>query len=351
MVQVSTRGQADDSAVPWALAHDVREETLALVLGEFARTLITDSPIQGILDHFVKRIVEVLPISSAGVTLISAGVAPHYVAASDAAALRFEQLQSNLGEGPCVHAYETGQPVVVPDLSVERRFPRFTPAAATAGLGAVFTYPMHDGDGRLGALDLYRDVPGELDSHDMASAQTLADVAAAYLLNAQARDEMRASFELLQHDALHDQLTGVVNRLLLQDRIEHAAHIANSSGAIAAILLVDIDGFSLINETHGRQLGDQLLRAVAERLGTVVDLADTLARFADDKFVILRENMNSALDVDALAKRIDSALQEPFALVGADEPLQLTATIGVVFADCGSSMSNRLVVNAGKAMR
>ena len=76
-----------------------------MVLGEFARTLMADFPIQGILDHFVKRIVEVLPITSAGVTLISAGVAPHYVAASDDAALRFEQLQSNIGEGPCVHAY------------------------------------------------------------------------------------------------------------------------------------------------------------------------------------------------------------------------------------------------------
>jgi GAF domain-containing protein len=142
---------------------------------------MTDFPIQGILDHFVKRIVEVLPISSAGVTLISAGVAPYYVAASDESALRFEQLQSNIGEGPCVHAYETGQPVVVPDLTVERRFPRFTPAAVTAGLGAVFTFPLHDGDGRLGALDLYRDDPGEFDMHDMSAAQTLADVAAAYL--------------------------------------------------------------------------------------------------------------------------------------------------------------------------
>ncbi|MEO5841065.1 MAG: diguanylate cyclase [Acidimicrobiales bacterium] len=350
MVGVSTDAATADVAAQWG-SGTVREETLSLVLGEFARTLIIDFPVQGILDRFVKRIVEVLPISSAGVTLISAGVAPRYVAASDDAALRFEQLQSNIGEGPCMRAYETGQPVLVPDLRVEQRFPRFTPAALTAGLGAVFTFPLRDGDGRLGALDLYRNTAGALDEHDTSAAQTLADVAAAYLLNARARDELRASFDMFQRDALYDELTGVANRLLLQDRIERAAHIANGSDAIAAILLVDVDDFARINEIHGRQLGDQLLRAVAQRLSTVVDRADTLARFGDDKFVILRENMHRAIDVDGIAKRVDEALRAPFALVGADDPLHLTATIGVVFSGCANAMSNALVVDTAKGMR
>ena len=345
-------GKATDAAAAAlsASGDPVREETLSSLLGEFARTLSTDFPVQGILDHFVQRIVDVLPITSAGVTLISAGVAPHYVAASDDAALRFEKLQSNIGEGPCVRAYETGQPVVVPDLRVEQRFPRFAPAALTAGLAAVFTFPLHDGAGRLGALDLYRDAPGELDPHDMATAQMLADVAAAYLLNAQARDELVAAAELSQDNALHDPLTGLVNRPLLQDRIEHAAHVANGSGTVAAILFVNIDGFQLINETHGRQLGDQLLRAVAERLAGVVDSADTVARFADDKFVILCENMDSAHDVDGIAGRVDAALLEPFALVGADQPLAVTASIGVVFAGLASAMSTDLVTKADKTM-
>ena len=350
MVQPQRSEATDTAAALPSSGQTGREETLSSVLGELARTLTTDFPVQGILDHFVKRIVEVLPITSAGVTLISAGVAPHYVAASDDAALRFEQLQSNIGEGPCVRAYETGQPVVVPDLRVERRFPKFAPAAVTAGLGAVFTFPLHDGDGRLGALDLYRDSPGELDAHDMEAAQTLADVAAAFLLNAQARDQLVAAFELLQSNTLHDPLTGLVNRVLLQDRIEHAAHLANGSDNVAAILFVNIDAFQLINETHGRQLGDQLLRAIAERLAGVVDSADTLARFADDKFVILCENIDSAVNVDGIVGRVDAALLEPFALIGADRPVALTASIGVVFAGSAKAISNDLVVKADKAM-
>ena len=81
------------------------ERRLSDVLSEFARTLVTDFPIQAILDHLVVRIVDVLPISAAGVTLISPGSDPHYIAASDDAAMRFEQLQTELGEGPCLVAY------------------------------------------------------------------------------------------------------------------------------------------------------------------------------------------------------------------------------------------------------
>lgn len=350
MVRAPTATETHEADVLPESARNAREQTLSSVLGEFASTLSGDFPVQGILDHFVKRIVEVLPVTSAGVTLISAGTAPHYVAASNDAALRFERLQSNIGEGPCVRAYESGQPVVVPDLTVEQRFPRFAPAAVTAGLAAVFAFPLRDGEGRLGALDLYRETSGELDSQDMAAAQTLADVAAAYLLNARARDELMAAFESFQQNALHDSLTGLVNRRLLQDRIEHAAHVAKRSGTVAAILFVCIDDFDSIVEIHGRQLVDQLLRAVSERLAGAVDSADTVARFADQKFVILCESITSAVDVKAIARRVDEVLLEPFALTGADQPVVLTASIGVVFAGSGNALSNDLVDEADKAM-
>ena len=163
------------------------EGRLASVLVEFARTMITDFPIQGILDRLVESIVELLPISSAGVALISPGKAPRYVAASDPEAMRYEKLQTLLGEGPCLTAYELGEAVAIPDLLVDSRYPDFGPAAAGAGLAAVFTFPLRSGEGRLGALDLYRDTPGALTEQDLSAAQVLADVAAAYLTNAQAR--------------------------------------------------------------------------------------------------------------------------------------------------------------------
>src|ERR1700684_1638095 len=100
-------------------------DELSDVLSEFARTMVTEFPIQGILDHLVKRIVEIMPISGAGVTLISPGSAPRFVAASSGSALRYEQLQTELDEGPCLAAYLTGEAVSVLDLRHEERFPRF----------------------------------------------------------------------------------------------------------------------------------------------------------------------------------------------------------------------------------
>ncbi len=95
------------------------EEELADVLSEFARTMVTDFPIQGILDHLVKRIVDVMPITAAGVTLISTELEPRYVAASNDSALRYEMLQTELEEGPCLAAYQTGVAVSVPDLNTD----------------------------------------------------------------------------------------------------------------------------------------------------------------------------------------------------------------------------------------
>src|SRR5580693_6444590 len=89
------------------------EHRLSDLLSEFAHTLVTDFPIQGILDHLVVRIVDVLPITAAGVTIISPGVAPRFLAASNDSAMQFERLQTELGEGPCLAAYETGHAVAI----------------------------------------------------------------------------------------------------------------------------------------------------------------------------------------------------------------------------------------------
>jgi signal transduction histidine kinase len=167
------------------------EALLSEVLKEFAQTLLTDAPSQAILEGLVERIVDVLPITSAGVTLIVPGEDPEYVAASDSAALRYERLQTELREGPCLAAYASGEAVSVPDLRSETRFPTFCERALGAGLRAVFTLPLHNGNERFGALDLYRETPGDLSPDTLDAARTLADVTSVYLVNAKTRHEMQ----------------------------------------------------------------------------------------------------------------------------------------------------------------
>ena len=323
-----------------------REQQLSDVLSEFARTLVTDFPIQAILDHLVARIVDILPITAAGVTLIAPGVDPRYVAASDESALRFEELQSELGEGPCVEAYRTGEAVVVADLREEQRFPTFSRRALEAGLAAVFTFPLHNGDEQLGALDLYRDTPGPLDVAAMRAAQTLADVAAAYLLNARARTALRDSTERSREQALHDGLTGLPNRALLLERLEHARLRGRRSGKVAAVLFADLDQFKQVNDLHGHGVGDQLLVAVAQRLSAVLRPGDTLARISGDEFIIFCEDLDSSAQVDAIAARVGAAVAAPFVLSGVE--LDVTASIGIAF--WREQTAEQLVSDADTAM-
>jgi diguanylate cyclase (GGDEF)-like protein len=321
---------------------------LADVLSEFARTMVTDFPIQAILDRLVERIVNIMPVAGAGVTLITPQLRPRYVAASDNSALRFEELQTELREGPCVTAYQTGQPVAVLDLRTEDRFPNFTPRALAAGMMAVFTFPLRHGDHQLGALDLYRGTSGTLSERDMTSAQTLADVAAAYLLNAQSRQELQQASERSREAALHDALTGLANRLLLLERLEHAFLRSRRSGKTSTLFFIDLDAFKVVNDRYGHRVGDAVLVAVARQFSGLLRPGDTLARLSGDEFAILCEDLDSPAGARVIATRLHDSLVQPFHIMGND--LALTASVGIAFADREDHDPERLLHNADVAM-
>ena len=324
------------------------EQQLSNILSEFASTMLTEFPIQDILEHLVTRIVQVMPVTAAGVTLISPGMKPRYIAASDASALRFERLQTELGEGPCVEAYRTGVAVEMPDLQHDDRFPRFTPRAFSAGLAAVFAFPLHHASSELGALDLYSDTTGAMDATTYSAAQTLADVAAAYLLNAQARTDLQDAADRSQDRSLHDPLTGLANRTLLLDRLKHAVELSCRSDKLLGVLFVDLDQFKLINDRYGHDVGDELLVAVAGRLTGLLRPGDSLARLSGDEFVVLCENLNGESDLSLVAARISRALGTPYVLSTTE--VTVTASIGVAFAGQGIYAPAQLIRDADAAM-
>jgi len=331
-----------------------RDRQLTAVLVEFARTLVTDFPIQAILDHLVERIVDVLPITAAGVTLISPGVNPHYIAASNDAA----QSSSSCRAARARDRAPRPPPAAWPSASRtcgfgDERFAEFCAAASAAGLAAVFTLPLRHDSGQLGALDLYRDTPGPLTDQDLAAAQTLADVATAYLLNAQARQALLEGADQLRASTLHDAPTGLPNRVLLQQRLQHAAERAHRTHAPVAVLFADLDRFKQVNDTYGHPVGDALLVAVSDRLTGLLRPGDTLARVSGDEFVILCEDLKDAADVQTLAHRIDSAFNVPFTVPDADRgsrALTVTASIGMAFAGQSHNIGPSLIRDADTAM-
>ena len=159
-----------------------------------------------------------------------------------------------------------------------------------------------------------------------------------------------AMSERFHHSALHDPLTGLPNRLLLQERVDHVAQRAKRVRTTAAILFVDLDRFKQVNDVHGHQVGDELLVAVAHRLSGLVRSGDTLARFAGDEFVFLCEDLNSVADVEVLASRIGQVLAEPFVLAGTELPMTVSASVGIAFAGPGEDISDELVLKADMAM-
>jgi diguanylate cyclase (GGDEF)-like protein len=324
------------------------EWRLSDLLSEFARTLVTNFPIQSILDHLVVRIAEVLPIGSAGVTLISGTYDPRHIAASDQSALRFVQLQVEMGEGPCLTAHRTGEIVVVSDLRDDKRFPNFSRRGLEEGLRAVFSIPLRNDEQKLGALDLYRTTPGVMDEEAMYAAQTLADVTTAYLLNARARADLEESSERARHSSLHDPLTGLPNRSLFVQRLDHAILRCRRSEKMLAVFFADLDQFKQVNDAFGHHVGDELLIAVADRLTGLLRPGDTLARLSGDEFVILCEDLDEAALVEPLADRISNALAEPFVIDGNE--LHVSASVGIAFAGLADDVPESVLQEADAAM-
>ena len=124
-----------------------------------------------------------LPAMGVGISLISKGADPLPVAASNEMSVRVEELEFVMGEGPCIDAYASRSPVLVPDLSATTTWPGYAPAAHLHGVRAVFAFPLQIGAARLGALDVYREHTGSLTQTALSRALTFAEVAMQGLLD------------------------------------------------------------------------------------------------------------------------------------------------------------------------
>jgi diguanylate cyclase (GGDEF)-like protein len=131
----------------------------------------------------------------------------------------------------------------------------------------------------------------------------------------------------LTHQAFHDSLTGLANRVLFADRLDHALARGARDGSVVGVLFIDLDDFKIVNDTLGHAVGDHLLMAVADRIAGALRADDTAARLGGDEFAALVENVQDPGAVEETASRILAALAEPIMVDG--EPLQAVASIGI----------------------
>jgi diguanylate cyclase (GGDEF)-like protein/PAS domain S-box-containing protein len=159
--------------------------------------------------------------------------------------------------------------------------------------------------------------------------------------------EQKAFEDQLAHQATHDPLTGLPNRVLLLDRLQMALARSGRSGATVGVLFLDLDHFKVVNDSLGHSKGDALLVAIAERLKGVVRPGDTVARFGGDEFVILCEDVRSDDDGLGIAQRVEQQLAAPIRLDEND--IYVTASAGLATAS-GEIDGEALIRDADAAM-
>lgn len=139
--------------------------------------------------------------------------------------------------------------------------------------------------------------------------------------------ELELSQARLAHQAQHDALTGLPNRLLFDDRLGRAVASAARHGRLLAVMYIDLDGFKLVNDTLGHGAGDQVLQVTAQRLQELVRQSDTLARLGGDEFTLLLNDLTDSASVDTVARRIQQTVREDIRI--GEHVARVTASVGV----------------------
>jgi diguanylate cyclase (GGDEF)-like protein/PAS domain S-box-containing protein len=172
------------------------------------------------------------------------------------------------------------------------------------------------------------------------------------VLNSRDVSERKAFEEQLSHQAFHDSITGLANRALFRDRVEHALERQVRDERPISVLFMDLDDFKTINDSLGHAAGDRLLGEVGERLRTCLRAPDTAARLGGDEFAILLEDGGEGVGAADVASRILSSLDAPFLLEGKE--VFVRASIGITTADTNRSTgpegAEELLRNADVAM-
>jgi diguanylate cyclase (GGDEF)-like protein/PAS domain S-box-containing protein len=148
--------------------------------------------------------------------------------------------------------------------------------------------------------------------------------------------------------ALHDNLTGLPNRVLLADRLEKALERAQRNGSTVSLLFVDLDGFKPVNDSMGHAAGDKLLQQVAARLQGCVRSSDTVSRYGGDEFIVMLADTGAPDDAAVCAEKILAQVRAPFVLDG--QQIEISASIGIAGSPRGAIDPDTLMRNADLAM-
>jgi len=211
---------------------------------------------------------------------------------------------------------------------VELRAPGAAPAPAEVSEGDQHAIAGVIGDpaGPVGVLSVVRDAPFSAEERSLLAH--LCGQAAVSAANVVRHEKLREAETRLRHQAFHDALTGLPNRSLFAERVTHALE---RTDRLVAVLLLDLDGFKLVNDTLGHDAGDELLVATAQRIRTCMRGADNAARLGGDEFAVMLEGLESPLEAQQIGERLRLALRVP--ILVRDREFVVRASIGIAYPE------------------
>jgi diguanylate cyclase (GGDEF)-like protein len=231
-------------------------------------------------------------------------------------------------------------PVVVDDYSSEMRF-EGAEILRRQGVLSGITVPIRGRELPFGVLAAHAKSQRAFSADDVNFLQSVANVLAAAI-------ERRRSEAETRHLALHDPLTGLPNRALFRDRLQHALARSRRREGTLAVLFLDVDNFKVVNDSLGHEAGDELLTALAPRLAEAVRSGDTVARFGGDEFVLLCEEVADEQEATEIAQRVKECFARPLQIAGGEH--YVTASIGVALPSAGHDGPESLLRDADAAM-
>lgn len=161
-------------------------------------------------------------------------------------------------------------------------------------------------------------------------------------------EQNRRNLDQVHYQSLHDYLTGLPNRILLQDRLEQIIIRQKREPAYRyAVLFIDLDGFKNINDTLGHHQGDLMIIAAGQRIQKILRQTDTIARLGGDEFILLLPDLHTVTEAEVVAERVQAEIKAPFLL--SEEQVSISASIGIAFGDAYERVDD-LFIDADLAM-
>ena len=323
-----------------AMARRLEEQFDSLAtLIDIDRAILSAIDRDKVVDTLIARLRELYPCDSVAVSLVDPGapaaLRTQFSRESDAGSRAIEAAGFTAVEERQLGANSES---LLVDLG--RDAPRYLEPHVRIGMRQCLLLPLFVGSELAGVVSLGHQRAGAHDAKRLVYARQLADQTATALANVQTIEENRVL-------AYYDRLTGLPNRLLFKERLEQAVVAARRHREPIAICVFDIDGFKRINDTFGHDVGDLLIKQVADRVSRFIPAA-SLARIGGDQFGVLLTDLSTVDDPARVAKRILDAIAEPFSLP--EQDAFLTASIGIaMYPDDGLDVDD-LLRNADAAM-